>query len=219
MTAALIMAWGLVAGADWRLLLLAAGAIWLPFPTGIALGVAIVVGTRAERVKNFGRESRFVEVVLGELQAGSSLRWALRAALVDLAGSEWAVRRLDVGEPLADCIDDRFYSLLPAIGPLVVSAVSEGARGGRMAPAFELLLAHARAEEAASAELRTATAQVRASMWVLVGGPMAYLTVMLATGHLGRLLALPGSRILSLAGLTLFLVGAGVMVLMARRWS
>ncbi len=88
-----------------------------------------------------------------------------------------------------------------------------------MVPVFELLLAHAKSEEATSAELRTATAQVRASMWVLVGGPLVYLAVMLATGRLGRLLALPGSRLVSIIGLVLFLAGAGAMVAMARWWS
>ena len=219
MTVALILAWALVAGADWRRLALAGGAVWLPLPTGVALAAVVLVGTRAGRVGSFGDESRFVETVLGELRAGSSLRWALRAALVDLGGSERVVRRLDVGDPLGACIDLGLSERLPGIGPLVASAVSEGALGGQMVPVFELLLAHAKSEEATSAELRTATAQVRASMWVLVGGPLVYLAVMLATGRLGRLLALPGSRLVSIIGLVLFLAGAGAMVAMARWWS
>jgi hypothetical protein len=219
LTAALILAWALLAGADWRFLTLAGGAVWLPVPTALALVGVVVVGRRAARAGSFGSESRFVETVLGELRAGASLRWALRAALVDLGGSRRAVRRLDVGEPLAACLDGDLSSRLPRIGPLVKAAVSEGALGGRMVPVFELLLAHAKAEEEASIELRSATAQVRASMWVLVGGPLAYLAAMLATGRLGRLLALPASQMLSTVGLVLFLAGAGVMMAMARWWS
>ncbi|MGA7272600.1 MAG: hypothetical protein WB239_16120 [Acidimicrobiia bacterium] len=216
MMAAVILGWGLASGADWRLIALAGGAIWLPFPTGVAVVAAILAGARAVRRSKFGLESRFVEAVLGELRAGSSLRWALRAALVDLGGSEGAIRRLDVGDPLADCVDEELGDRLPGIGPLVASAVAEASLGGRMVPVFELLLAHAKAEEAALVELRTSTAQVRASMGVLVGGPLAYLTFMIATGRLGRLLALPGSRIVSAVGLGLFLVGSGAMVGMAR---
>lgn len=216
MTAAVILAWGLVSGADWRLVTLAAGAVWLPLPTGMALVVAVVAGSRAAGMHEVDRESRFVETVLGELRAGSSLRWAMRAALVALDGSARAVRRLDVGDPLSDCLGEALGDLLPRTGSLVASAVSEGILGGRMVPVFELLLAHARAEAAARVELRTSTAQVRASMWVLVGGPLAYLAGMMATGRLGRLLALPGSRAVSAMGLAMFLVGAGVMVVLAR---
>lgn len=219
MMAAVILGWGLASGADWRLVALAGGAIWLPLPTGVALAAVIVAGTRTMRVSEFGRASRFVESVLGELRAGSSLRWALRSALVDLGGAQGVIRRLDVGDPLADCVDEALGERLPGIGPLVASAVAEGPLGARMVPVFELLAAHAKAEEAALVELRTSTAQVRASMGVLVGGPLAYLAFMIATGRLSRLLALPGSRTVSAIGLGLFLVGAGAMVAMARRRS
>lgn len=216
MTEALIVAAGLVAGVDWRLLALAAGAVWAPIPSAVALAVAWAAGRRAETRAGAGSEVRFAEAVIGELRAGASLRAALRVACAERPGAASIVRRLDVGQPLEQAVEG-LTSLLPSIGHLVETAVVVGGGGGRMLPIFEELMVHAAAHDAAEAEVRTSVAPVRASMVVLIGAPLVYLLWSLATGRLARLLALPGGLWLASAGTGLFGTGIVTMLVLARR--
>lgn len=216
MTEALIVAAGLAAGVDWRLLALAAGAIWVPIPSAVALAVAWVAGRRAETRAGAGSEVRFAEAVIGELRAGASLRAALRVACAERPGAGLIVRRLDVGQPLDRAVEG-LASLLPSIGHLVETAVQAGGGGGRMLPVFEELMVHAAAHDAAAAEVRTAVAPVRASMVVLIGAPLLYLVWALATGRLARLLVLPGGLWLASVGTGLFGIGIVTMLVLSRR--
>lgn len=218
MIEALLVAAGLAAGVDWRLLALAAGAIWAPTPSAVALVGAWMMGRRAETRAGAGSEVRFAEAVIGELRAGASLRTALRVACAERPGAVSIVRRLDVGQPLDEAIAG-LASLLPSIGHLVETAVLVGGGGGRMLPVFEELMVHAAAHDAAEAEVRTAVAPVRASMVVLIGAPLIYLVWSLATGRLARLLALPGGLWLASAGSGLFGAGIVTMLVLSRRDS
>lgn len=211
-----LLATGLAGGADWRLLALAAGALWAPVPATAALLVTAWVGRRIELANRAGGEVRFAESVVGELRAGASLRAALRTACAERSDCAAIVRRLDIGVGLPASLEG-LAGRLPTIGALVESAVEAGAGGGRMLPVFEEMLVLASAGEQAQAEMRTATAQVRASMWVLVGGPVAYMAWAAATGTLGRLVALPGGGVLAALGSVLFMAGVITMVLIARR--
>lgn len=211
-----LLATGLAGGADWRLLALAAGALWAPVPATAALLVTAWVGRRIELATRAGGEVRFAESVVGELRAGASLRAALRTACSERSDCAAIVRRLDIGVGLSSSLEG-LAGRLPTIGALVESAVEAGAGGGRMLPVFEEMLVLASAGEQAQAEMRTATAQVRASMWVLVGGPVAYMAWAVATGTLGRLVALPGGGVLAALGSVLFMAGVITMVLIARR--
>lgn len=211
-----VLAVGLVTGTDWRLVALAAGALWAPVPAAAAVAATAMLGWKIEKAQRAGQEVRFAEAVVGELRAGASLRGALRAACSQRSDCTAIVRRLDVGDGLSASIDGVALRL-PTIGRLVESAVRAGARGGRMLPVFEEILVIASAEEAVGAELRTSTAQVRASMWVLVGGPTAYMVWTMVTGRFGRLLAAPGGAVMSAVGMGLFVVGVVAMVVMARR--
>lgn len=216
MMEALILAGGLIARGDWRLLALAAGAVWVPLPSAVALAAAAVVGRKAEVRHRAGSDVRFAETVVGELRAGASLRASLRVACADLPEAARIVRRLDVGRPLPEAVQG-LAPLVPSIGHLVETAIVVGGGGGRMLPVFEELMVHAAAADAAAAELRTATAPVKASMLVLVGAPVAYLVWSLATGRLARLLALPGGLWLAVAGMALFGVGVAAMLVLWRR--
>lgn len=213
---AFIVAAGLAAGVDWRLLALAAGAIWAPTPSAIALAAAAVAGRRAEARAGAGSDVRFAEAVIGELRAGASLRAALRVACTERPEAAPIVRRLEVGQPLDQAVEG-LSSLLPSIGHLVETAVVVGGGGGRMLPVFEELMVHAAAHDAAEAEIRTAVAPVRASMVVLVGAPLLYLVWSLATGRLARLLALSGGLWLAAVGTGLFGVGVVAMLALSRR--
>ena len=215
MTAALILAMGLVAGGDARQLAMAAGAVWMPWPTAVALAVAVVVGRRAERRHREGRELRFLESAVAELRTGASLRRALRSACAGLDDAGRSLRRLEVGEPLDRCLDE-VVDRLPSVGALVIDAVSAAGGSSRMVPVLEELMIHLGAEATVQAELRTATAQVRASTWVLVGGPLGYLAWSGWSGRLAEMLALPGGTALAAAGACLFLAGVGVMAVVTR---
>lgn len=215
MTEALILATGLAAGADWRSLLLASGAVWAPVPSALALTLVVVVRRRVRDRAEAGVDVRFAEAVIGELRSGASLRSALGTACADLAHAGPIVRRLEIGEPLDRAVRG-LGELLPSIGTLAEAAVGAGADGGRMLPIFEELVIHAATDEAAAAELRTALAPVRASMTILVGGPAAYLLWSGLTGRLFGLLALPGGLVLAILGSVLFLAGIVTMAILIK---
>jgi Flp pilus assembly protein TadB len=216
MTETAILALGLAVGADWRLVGMAAGALWAPLPTTLALAATLAVSRRLGIATGAGNEVRFVEGVVGELRAGASVRAALRSACAARDDCRQIVRRLDVGAPLGACVDG-LAGRLPTIGALVEAAVQVGAGGGRVLPVFEELVVFASAEEQARAELRMATAQVRASLWVLVGGPIAYLAWSVATGRFLALMSLPGGAAVAAVGAFLFILGVAAMAWMGRR--
>lgn len=216
MTEAIVVATGLAIGIDWRVIALVSGAVWAPVPSAVAVAVAVLVGRRLVDRARYGGDLRFVESVAGELRAGASIRASLRAACGSLDGADAIVRRLDVGEPLDTAISG-IRDLLPSVGHLVESAVTVGARGGRMLPIFEELIVHAGSEAAATAELRTALAPIRASLVVLVGAPAVYLVWSALTGRLWRLLQQPGGLGLAAVGAILFMSGLGAMLLLMRR--
>lgn len=211
----LLVAAGVVAGADWRLLALLGGAVWFPVPTAAAVA-AVLVAHRSRLPDPFAVETEVVEAVIGELRAGSSLRSSLLAAFRNRDGAACIVRRLQVGDPIPDALAG-VERVLPKAGELIRTTVEAGGGGGRMLPVFEELALHVSAQVATEAELRTALAPVQASMAVLVGGPGAYLAWAAGTGRLERLLRLPGGAWLAGIGAAFFCCGIVVMVFMARR--
>jgi Flp pilus assembly protein TadB len=215
---AIILAAGLVGGADWRVVAVAAGAVWAPLPTLAAVAGVTMVGWRLHLLIGRGAEARFAEIVVGELRAGGSLRFALRTACAGRDDCAPVVRRLDIGVRLAEAVDG-LARILPGIGALIETAmaVGAGAGAGRMLPLFEELVALATADEQGRAEVLTATAQVRASMWVLIGGPLAYMVWSVVNGRLGQLVTLPGGLLLATIGSGLFAIGTTLMTWMGRR--
>lgn len=218
MMTALAVAAGALLGVRWHALVLVGLSVWEPWAAAVL--VALLAAGARRRGSGAGLEVRFVEAVIAELRAGSSLRRALRVACGDLPDAATILRRLDVGEPLPRAIRG-LAQRLPTVGGLVEAAVAADGGGGRMLPVFEELLLQATANEAAGAEMKAAVAPVRASMTVLVGGPMAYLAWSAATGRLGRLLAMPGGIYLTVGGGVVFAMGIVAMVWMARtaRWT
>lgn len=215
MSEAVVIALGLTVGVDWRLLALVSAAVWAPLPAAVATGAVVIVGRRHLAARGAGGEIRFVESVVGELRAGASVRAALATACAPMPVCGPMIRRLEVGDPVAEAVAG-LADALPRVGSLVEAAVQAGADGGRLVPVFEELVVHAVAEEEVAVEMRTATAQVRASMLVLVGGPVAYLAWSAGSGRLGELLGLPGGAVLASLGGALFTTGIVVMLLVAR---
>lgn len=213
MITAVAVATGVLLGVHRPTLVLVALSVWEPWAAA-ALVFLLVVGARQQDV-GAGVEVRFVEAVIGELRAGSSLRRALRVACGEVPDTGAIVRRLDVGDPLPRAIRG-LSGRLPMIGDLVEAAVAADGGGGRMLPLFEELLIQATADEAAGAELKAALAPVRASMTVLVGGPVVYLVWSAATGRLVRLLAMPGGTYLTMVGGIVFCLGITAMLWMTR---
>lgn len=215
MTAAVLLALGVAAGGDLRLLAMAGGAVWAPLPTAVAVAVMTVLARRAEFRAAHRLDMSFLETVVAELRAGGSPRRALRAACRVLPNGQAMARRLDAGEPLRTSLDG-LETRLPSVGALVVDAVTVANGAGRMLPVVEELIVHAASEADVAAELRAATAQVRASLWILVGCPVAYLAWSFGTGRLGPLLALPGGSMVAMVGAGLMAVGGSTMVMLAR---
>jgi len=212
-TAALALAAGAILGIHWPTLVLLGLAVWEPWAAA-ALVLFLVLGAH-RRGSGAGIEIRFVESVIGELRAGSSLRRALRVGCGEVPDAGPILRRLDVGDPLPQAIAG-LAARLTTIGDLVEVAVAAGGGGGRMLPVFEEMLIQATADEMAAAEMKAALAPVHASMAVLVGGPVAYLTWSVATGRMSRLLAMPAGVWLTLAGGLLFAGGILAMLWMSR---
>ncbi|HEX7098658.1 MAG TPA: hypothetical protein VF377_05410, partial [Acidimicrobiia bacterium] len=82
----LLVAAGVLAGADWRLLALLGGAVWFPVPTAAAVA-AVLVAHRSRLPDPLAVETEVVEAVIGELRAGSSLRSSLLAAFRNRDGA------------------------------------------------------------------------------------------------------------------------------------
>lgn len=213
MTAALAIAAGAVLGIHWPTLVLVGLAVWEPWAAA-ALVLILVLGARRQS-SGAGIEVRFVETVIGELRAGASLRRALRVGCGEVPDADRILRRLDVGDPLPQAIAG-LAARLTTVGDLVEVAVAVGGGGGRMLPLFEEMLIQATADEVAAAEMKAALAPVRASMTVLVGGPVAYLAWSVATGRMGRLLAMPAGAWLTVGGGFLFAGGILAMLWMLR---
>jgi hypothetical protein len=211
---AVLLALALTLGVDVRLVVLMGAALWVPVPAASALAVVALIGRRGSGGER-DESLRFVESIIGELRAGSSLRVALLVACADNPDCRGIRRRIEVGLPLPVCVDG-LSDALGTVGTLVESAVVAGAAGGRMLPVFEEIVVHAAAESETAAELRTATAQVRASMAVLVGLPTLYLVWSASTGRLFALLALPGGALMATVGATFFVLGLVVMTVLLR---
>lgn len=212
----LVVAAGLAFGLDLKVAGLLLGSLWLPWPTAAAVGVTSVMSWRQRQADVGARDIRFLELLVGELRSGASLRRALRCACAVLPGTARTIRQLDVGYPLPEAMAPAARAL-PTTGDLIVGAVEAGTAGGRLIPVFEELALHAVAEAQVEAEIRAATAQVKMSLVVLAGAPTAYLAWGIASGRLLRLLALPGGAVVGAGGAVLFLVGLIVMLLVARR--
>ena len=217
MLTAVLLAAGLALGVHPVVVVLAAVASIEP---RLVLFGAAVWGAVAAARRRRGRitpddEATYFRALSAELRAGASLRGALGEALhrAPVLSLTRAARLAEAGMPMseiADAIEDRF----PENGRLAGAAfrLSDWS-GARVADTFDGLAERA----AASADL-AATAQARLSALVIGIAPIAFATLLFATGRGSGLLAHGTVGILVLgAGLALELLGLIVVATIIRR--
>ena len=185
---------------------------WLTVP-------ALVIAARSRRVDDGFARVAFLQGVAAELRAGASVRSALAAASArtDTLDLAMVARLAEAGAPLSD-VADRLESQFDDVGALVASAVDVGARsGGQMAPVFSTLASIATDRLELDREIRTSTAAVRASAYVVGGLPLLALAFGGLSGTLRQSLESgPAGVTLVGVGLALLVAGIGSMAMVAR---
>jgi tight adherence protein B len=155
--------------------------------------------------------------LVAELEGGSSPR----AGLVRLARSS---KDVDFGSPArliaagmpSHRVAGALGAVLPANGRLAAAAWAlAGESGAPAAPVMAALARRAAERGRLDRERRAATAQARATAWVIAGLPLAVLVGLWATGRVGAGPALP----VLLVGVALQVVGLAIAVVMVRRAS
>ncbi len=211
MIVAVGLAIGFAMGVEPRRLLLLAGACHLP----LVLGVLIGLHWFRSRPDDTSRPSLFCLGVASELRAGASLRDALTMA-ANSVGIDPTTAGSTSGSPIAEVaaqVADEF----PAIGRELQLTVLAAARSGAdSASLFDEIGSLAIAQSEIRREVSMATAPGRATVLLLVGAPILYLSTRLGSGGLSRLLESPEQRFASLVGLGLFLLG--VLATVAVMW-
>lgn len=177
-----LLAWALVAGVPWPMLLAVAAARVAPWPTLAVTAVVVSVSLRNRPGSSDGEAAVMVGIA-GELRAGQSLRGAIVAAAT--GASLESVRRLamagvpmpEVAELMAERLGgDRWMTR-------AVLTVADRT-GGSTAAAFEQLAAHALARQQLQRERRSATAPALLEALMVGGIPLGFVLYRLAQGEL-----------------------------------
>lgn len=208
----LLLALGLIAGIDWRVLSLLGVVFWSPV---IAL-LGLVVHIFRNRPGPSMRTAVFCQSVARELRAGAALRGALgnAAASVDATSVLQLLQAGETFDIIVPVLTTEFSEVGLELGTVVDSVATSGAAS---APLFEELGDLALAQMEMAEEIRVATAPARASALVLVGLPMLYLGYQLHSGRIGDLLSQPVQQGLTLVGWALALAGMAVSYLIVRK--
>lgn len=214
MVESLLISWGLIAGADVRVVVLVSLAIWAPTIAGCLLFLHLY----RSRYKPNTRSATFCQGVARELRAGTGLRTALEYSSSGV-GADDLVSRIRGGDPLSS-LATLFRSEFPEIGVEVETIVrSVAISGAASAPLFSELGDIALAQVELSEEIRVATAPARASSAILVGLPAAYLGYQLISGRFEELLGSPLQQGLAIVGTALVVLGILVSWLIVRKSS
>ena len=197
-----VVALAALAAIEPRLVLVGA-AVW---------GVVAAVQRRRARVTP-DDEATYFRALSAELRAGASLRSALAEAVhrVPVLSLGQAVRFAEAGVPMSE-IADTVEGQFPENGRLAAAAfrLSDWS-GARVADTFEGLAERAVASAELVRERKAATAQARLSAIVIGIAPVAFATLLFATGRGSGLMAHGATGILVLgSGLALeFLADCG----------
>jgi Flp pilus assembly protein TadB len=210
LVAAVLTAW--VLGADpRRLAVLAAGLLW-----PLTLVALIVVAFWSSKRDRAPRSALFCEAVASELRAGSSLRDALASAISSVGGQPPS---LLAGAPLAE-VGEALASEFEDIGiELGMTINATGRSGGSSADLFDEIGSLAIARTEVEHEVRVATAPARATAFIFLAAPTAYLVARINSGSLTALVASPAQRVAGVIGTGLFVAGllaAGVVLWRSR---
>lgn len=222
MLTAVLVAAGLALGVHPAVVALAALAAIEPrlvLIGAVAWGIVAAIRRRKSRITP-DDEATYFRALAAELRAGASLRGAIGEALhrVPALSLGPAARYAEAGMPMSE-IADAVESRFPENGRLAGAAfrLSDWA-GARVADTFEGLAEQAAASAELVRERRAVTAQARFSALVIGIAPVAFATLLFATGRGSGLMAhgTIGGVVLG-AGLALELTGLIVVALILRR--
>ena len=182
-------------------------------------GIVAAIRRRKSRITP-DDEAMYFRAISAELRAGASLRGAIGEALHRVPGLSLgpAVRYAEAGMPMseiADAVETRF----PENGRLAAAAfrLSDWS-GARVADTFEGLAERAAESAELVRERKAATAQARLSALVVGIAPVAFATLLFATGRGSGLVGHGTIGVLVLgAGLALELIGLIVVAMIMRR--
>lgn len=222
--ASLVVGWALVSGMDWRLVTLVAMAILQPWLVVALLLVLVLAEARRVRRQGGGcsEEAQVLLGVAGELRAGMGVRSAMAAAGQRSSRLDFRpVRRLVASGASLQRISQAVTEAMPVHGSLASAALRVADRtGGRVAAVFDSAAALALEEDELRQERRAATAQARTSAVVVVGIPVLVVIYRFLSGDMARSLsANPLSTLLTIAGITLLVLGVAVMLVLIKRAS
>jgi hypothetical protein len=202
-----LLAWALVAGVPWPMLLAVVAAWVMPWPSLAVTAVVVSASLRGRPGLSDGEAAVMVGIA-AELKAGQSLRGAIVAAAT---GESLApVRRLALaGVPIADVAEllakrvggDRWMTR-------AVLTVADRT-GGSTATAFEQLAAHSLARQQLRRERRSAAAPALLEALLVGGIPLALVISRLVRGDLsGR----GGFEVLVIAAGAVMVTGGSALV-------
>ena len=188
----------------------------------VPAALAVTAGAPVALVMARGRGQRrfvaalpgFVDLVAARLRSGHTVATALADAAthrdVVAPDVDRVLRRVDLGEPLADALawwaDDRRHDAVRAVaGSLAVAATT----GGAAADALEGLARSLRDQLGARAEAAALSSQARMSAVVVGAAPVAYVAFASAVdpSAASALVTTPTGRVCLVAGLGLDLLG------------
>lgn len=201
-----------LAGADlWRLTLLGA-AVAAPL---VLLPLIVIVVARG-RGAHDDRAPLFCDAVASELRSGSSLPAALTSAgiSVGLWNGEPAPREVISPLVAAEAASHEFAGIAAEMTATIEAAARAG---GRAADLFDELGALAIAQSEIAREVRVSSAPARATAWFFLVAPAAFVSVQARSGGLDALVQAPEQRLAVVAGMTLFLLGLGGVVVLLWR--
>lgn len=210
LVAALLAGWLL--GADPRRLgVLAASLLW-----PLTLVALIVLAFWSSKRDRASRSALFCESVASELRAGLPLRHALASAMSSVGGQPSSLLAHAPLTEVGDAVAAEFEDIGIELGMTIDAAARSG---GSSADLFDEIGSLAIASTEVEHEVRVATAPARATAFIFLAAPTAYLVARINAGSLTTLVATPAQRVAGVMGAGLFVAGllaAGVVLWRSR---
>lgn len=164
------------------------------------------------------RAALFCETVSSELRSGRSLQGAvaLASVAVGVSGSPPGEPVVTHWPALVEGLEREF----PGLGSELRAIIDVSSRsGGAAAAVFDEVGSVAIAQAEIAREVRTASASARATAWLFILAPAAYITHQMRSDALAGAFHLPQQRIAAAMGLVLVLAGltgVGLLIWRAR---
>lgn len=217
MTAVLVLAVALVAGAPVTGVVAVAATMYAPVPTLVALVLLAVRGRIG--TKPVDERVALLSAMSADLRAGRSLRHALvTAAGTDPTVGFGAVGRLaGLGSPfptVVERLEADFGAHAPLVGAGLRLVDRTGAAGAEILDQAAMLIED---DLELAREVRAGSAPARVSAAVIGLAPVALVAWQLADGSLARAVAVPGGGLVVGLGGALLGAGIGVVFWLARR--